>query len=148
METITDTSLQISRTLPASRERVYATWCDRELANEWWGPDGSETLELTIDARVGGQYRWRLRSQWGEMTAFGEYREVEPGRKVVYTWQWEDDPEWKDHESLVTVEFIEVDEGRTEILLTHKDLPSIQSRENHTGGWNGALDKFERLLAK
>ena len=106
-------------------------------------PEGCETLELTVDARVGGQYVWRLRTPDGfEMKAFGEYREVRPRERLVYTWVWADDPEWENHESIVTVEFIARDAHTTELKLTHENLPSRDSRDNHIGGWTSALDRF------
>jgi glutathione S-transferase len=143
-----DNSLQITRVIKAPRDRVYAAWTDLKLAGKWWGPDGCETHELISDARVGGEFRWVLSAPDGErMTARGEFREVRPGEKLAYTWQWDDDPQWEGIESLVTVEFLEKDAATTELRLTHEKLPSRQSRDNHVGGWNGALDKFERLLA-
>lgn len=143
-----NTTLQITRVIKAPRDRVYAAWTDLELARQWWGPDGCETHELILEARPGGKFRWVLSTPDGErMTAQGEFREVRPGEKVVYTWQWADDPDWENHESLVTVEFREINATTTELRLTHEKLPSQQSRDNHTGGWTGALDKFERLLA-
>jgi uncharacterized protein YndB with AHSA1/START domain len=143
-----ETTLQITRVISAPRDRVYAAWTDLELANQWWGPDGCVTHELICDARVGGKFRWVLSTPDGErMTAQGEFREVRPREKVVYTWQWADDPDWENHESVVSVEFRENDAATTELRLTHENLPSQQSRDNHVGGWNSALDKLERLLA-
>ncbi len=142
------TCLQLTRTLKASRERVYALWTDVSRAREWWGPDGCVTHELICEAQVGGEFRWVLTPPGGgKMAATGEFREVQPGRKIVYTWQWDDDPEWHHHDSLVTVEFLEKDEHTTELRLTHEDLPSQQSRDNHIEGWTSALDKLEKLLA-
>jgi uncharacterized protein YndB with AHSA1/START domain len=81
------------------------------------------------------------------MTMRGEYRELQPDKKVVFTWRWEDDGNWKGRFSVVTVELEERD-GGTELRLTHEQLPSEESRDNHAEGWNGTLDKLERLLAK
>jgi uncharacterized protein YndB with AHSA1/START domain len=142
-----DTALRLTRVFNASVERVYEVWTDLEHAKEWWGPEGCETLELSVDARVGGQYVWRLRTPDGlEMKAFGEYREVIPRERLVYTWAWADDPEWENHESIVKVEFIAKDEKTTELRLTHENLPSRDSRENHEGGWTSALARFSRLV--
>lgn len=142
-----DTALHLNRTFQAPRDRVWAVWTDLELAKQWWGPDGCETLELTLDARVGGKYRWRLRVPDGnEMMATGEYREVHPREKLVYTWHWADDPEWENHDSIVTVVFLEKDAGTSELRLTHESLPTQESRDNHIGGWNSALDRLGKLL--
>ena len=144
---LSPTALQINRIFKSPRHRVWTAWCDPDLAKQWWGPDGCETLELIVDGRVGGKYRWVLRTPDGtEMQANGEYRAVQPGERLVYTWHWEDDPEWENHDSVVTVEFMEKDPTTTELHLTHRDLPSEASRDNHIGGWNSALDRLEKLL--
>ena len=53
------------------------------------------TRNITADVRVGGKYRWDLTSPEGEeMSAFGEYRELIPGKKIVFTWKWDDDENW------------------------------------------------------
>ncbi len=145
--TETDSALHITRVFKAPLDRVYEVWTDLEHAKEWWGPEGCETLELTVDARVGGKYVWRLRTQDGfEMKAFGEYREVHPRERLVYTWIWADDEEWEHKESIVTVVFIALDANTTEIRLSHENLPTKDSRDNHVGGWNSALDRFTRMV--
>ena len=81
------------------------------------------------------------------MTVFGEYRELVPGRKIVFTWKFEDDEDWKNHTSVVTVELSDRD-GGTELRLIHEQLPSEQSRNGHNDGWNSALDKLEKFVSK
>src|SRR5438067_11735825 len=111
---------------------------------KWSGGDGVETITWNLDAYVGGKWRWDLRTSAGEtMTAHGEYRELVPSEKLVYPWQWADDPQWQNHESLVTVQFHEKDAATTELRLAHENFPSEESRNNHLGGWTGAFDKLE-----
>jgi uncharacterized protein YndB with AHSA1/START domain len=144
-----ETTLQITRLFDAPLDRVYAAWTEFGLVSQWWGPDGCQTDELTCEAKRGGAFRWTLTAGNREqMTAHGKFREVRPQEKLVFTWHWADDPDWKDLESLVTVEFIEKDPTTTELRLTHADLPTPQSRDNHSAGWNSALDKLEQLLAR
>jgi uncharacterized protein YndB with AHSA1/START domain len=45
----------------------------------------------------------------------------------------------------VTVEFHDLGD-QTELVLTHEQLASAESRDNHEGGWNGALDKLARYV--
>src|SRR5687768_4598490 len=106
-----ETTLQLTRIIPATRQHVYEAWSDLEQS-DWWGPDGCTTLELTIDVRVGGIFRWKLRAPDGEeMIAEGRYQEIIPNEKLAYTWQWLDDPDWDGILSLVTVEFRDHREG-------------------------------------
>jgi len=81
------------------------------------------------------------------MAVGGEYRELRPGRKIVFTWQWEDDEAWENNVSVVTVELTDRD-GGTELRLTHERLPNEASRDGHTRGWNSALDKLEKFFSK
>jgi uncharacterized protein YndB with AHSA1/START domain len=141
-------SLAIERLIKAPRERVYAAWTDPAQLKEWFGPENVQTDELMADARVGGKFRWDLRNPEGEkMTARGEYRELEPGKKIVFTWGWDDDETWENHTSIVTVELSDCD-GGTNLLLTHEQLPNEDSRDGHTRGWESALNKLEKFFSR
>ncbi len=148
MKTQPDIRLEITRFINAPRERVYAAWTDPAQLKEWFGPENVQTLNFIADVRVGGRYRWDLKNPDGEeMTAFGEYRELVPGRKIVFTWKWDDDENWTTHDSIVTVELSERDNG-TEVRLIHVQLPSEESRDRHSEGWNGVLEKLEKFVGK
>ena len=141
-------SLEIKRFINAPRDRVYAAWTDPAQLRQWFGPEKVQTRNLIADARVGGKFRWDLTNSEGEkMTCRGEYRELQPGKKIVFTWQWEDDEDWENHTSVVAVELSDRD-GGTELRLTHEQLPNEASRDGHTGGWNSALDKLEKFLSR
>ena len=141
-------SLQIKRIIDAPRNRVYAAWTDPAQLRDWFGPEDVQTEDLIVDARVGGAFRWDLTSSEGEkMSCRGEYRELQPNKKIVFTWQWQDDEDWENRESVVTVELSDCD-GGTELRLSHEQLPNEQSRDGHTRGWTSALDKLERFVSK
>lgn len=98
-----------------------------------------------IDLTVGGRYRIEMQGPDGARHIVGgTYREIDPPRRLVYTWSWEDQPDVTD--TLVTVEFN--DRGSaTEIVLRHERLPSEDSRARHEHGWTGCLDKLEAMMA-
>ena len=78
---------------------------------------------------------------------FVRRRELQPGKKIVFTWQWQDDETWENHFSVVTVELDDAD-GGTELRLKHQQLPNEESRDGHNRGWNSALDKLEKFFRK
>lgn len=142
------TSLELKRFINAPRDRVYAAWTDAAQMKQWFGPENVRTREIVADTRVGGTFRWDLTSPEGEdVTMLGEYRELVPGRKIVFTWQWQDDAEWENHVSIVTVELSDRD-GGTELRLIHEKLPSEASRGRHNEGWSSLLDKLERFFSR
>src|SRR6266446_4754824 len=121
-------SLEIKRFINAPPARVYAAWTDPAQLKEWWGPESVRTRNLVADARVGGKYRWDLTNPEGEeMTVFGEYRELVPGKKIVFSWKWD---------------------GGTEVRLMHEKLPSAEARERHNEGWDSVLDRLEKFFNK
>ena len=78
-------------------------------------------------------------------TAFGTYREVEEPRRLVYTWDWREESDAMG-ETVVTVEFNEVD-GGTEVVLVHEGFPAVEAKEGHDQGWALCLSHFEALFA-
>ena len=139
-------SLEIKRFINAPRDRVYAAWTDPKQLREWFGPENVRTRDLVAETRVGGKFRWDLTNPEGEeMTVFGEYRELVPGKKIVFTWKWDDDENWEEHNSVVTVEFSDRD-GGTDVRLIHEKLPNAESRDRHNEGWNSVLDRLEKFF--
>jgi uncharacterized protein YndB with AHSA1/START domain len=142
----TEQSLEIRRVIKAPRDRVYAAWTDPEQLRQWFGPENVRTRKLVAETRVGGKFRWDLTSPEGEeMTVEGEYRDLQPGKKIVFTWQWQDDEAWQHHNSIVTLELSDAP-GGTELRLLHQDLPSEESRDRHTEGWNSLLNELKKFL--
>jgi len=141
-----NTSLEVKRFINAPHTRVYAAWTDPAQLKQWFGPATVETDNLIADVRPGGEFRWDLTNCDGKkMTIRGEYREVQPGKRIVFTWQWQDDEDWKECVSVVSVELSDRD-GGTEVRLIHEQLPSAESRDRHNEGWNSVLEKLETFL--
>jgi uncharacterized protein YndB with AHSA1/START domain len=138
--------LQLNRVIPASRERVFAAWTTPEAIKVWFGPDSCRVLDVQVDLRVDGEYCFSLSTEnLGEIKVRGRYLEVTPPTKLIYTWRWEGNSELTVGTSLVTVEFTSAGTF-TEIRLTHEQLPSIESRDDHGHGWSGTFDKLEEYL--
>ena len=78
------------------------------------------------------------------MRLVGEFREVTPPVRLVYTWRWlEGVPDTR--ESLVTVEFREV-EHRTELVLIHDNFAGPGPVDMYDQGWRSGLDKLRAFL--
>jgi uncharacterized protein YndB with AHSA1/START domain len=147
-KTESKTSLEITRFINAPRTRVYAAWTDPAQLKEWFGPVWVRTCELIAEARVGGKFRWDVIDSDGKkVTIQGEYREIVPGDKIVFTWKHCDDELWENQISIVTVEFSNRDSG-TELRLKHEQLPGEESRDDHNRGWNSVLDRLEEFVSR
>ena len=144
MSTQTIPALVLRRTYDAPRELVYQAWTDPQLAKEFLCPEEVTIPDAAFDVRVGGAYHITMNTKNGPMTVRGVYREVRKAERLVMTWQWDEDDPKDMHETLLTIEF-NVHGSGTELILTHENLASIESRDNHTHGWNSILDKLASL---
>ena len=140
-ETATATSLQVRRVIKAPRQRVFEAWTKPDELKRWHAP-GRLTVSLAeIDARPGGKYRIHMQQPDGvEHKVSGVYREVDPPKRLVYTWGWDGNHPVKN--SVVTIDFVERGNA-TEVILTHDGFPSTEERDDHEKGWTAILEKLE-----
>ena len=140
-----DTTLRLTRTFTAPREKVFRAFTDPETLKRWWGPPGYDTPSAEIDLRVGGRYRFAMRKLPDGPILYlaGTYREVRPPERLVFTWRWEAEPELGD--TLVTLEFRDAG-GGTEVILTHELFPSQKARDDHSRGWSSSWEKLAAAL--
>jgi uncharacterized protein YndB with AHSA1/START domain len=131
----------VRRLLPAPPDRVYAAWTDPATLSRWLSPIGRADAE--IDPRVGGRLRVTMIGPDTRIEHTGEYRELVPGRRLVFTWQ---SPYTGPGPSVVTVD-LEATDGGTSLTLAHERLPADQV-ESHGGGWGLILDRLAEELAR
>jgi uncharacterized protein YndB with AHSA1/START domain len=144
----TETSLRIERTFDAPTEDVFDAWTSPEVLRRWWRPNPAwATPVAEVDLRVGGRYRISMEDPESgtKHTAGGEYSEVSRPRRLVYSWRWEQDNGQLGHASTVTVDF-HADGERTNVVLEHSGLESSESRDSHTQGWTGILERLQEHL--
>ena len=135
-------SVRIVDVFDAPRDLVFAAWTEPERLKQWWGPGFFETVFAEVDLRPGGRYELLLEP--GSMRLVGEFREVTPPRRLVYTWRWiEGVPDTR--ESLVTVEFREAGAG-TEVVLVHDNFVGPGPVEMYDEGWRSGLSKLRSFL--
>ncbi|MDQ0210579.1 TIGR03086 family metal-binding protein [Arthrobacter bambusae] len=99
-----------------------------------------QTVAARVDLKVGGEYRWTITP--GHHAA-GTFTEIEPGKRVVFTWAWEQPEAPADNVSTVAIT-LEPADGGTTVRLVHEGLPTAEALAGHSEGWNHYLD---RLLA-
>jgi uncharacterized protein YndB with AHSA1/START domain len=138
--------LRLERTFDAPREEVFAAWTSPEVLRRWWAAaPGWECTTAEVDLRVGGRYRLAMREspEAAPYAVGGEYLEVDPPERLVYTWTWEGDPESQrgSRDSVVTVRFLPAGSGTT-VELVHEGFATPDVRDRHAHGWMGVLDNL------
>ena len=116
----------------APPETVFRFFTDPERHTRWLG------REAILDPRPGGIYRCIVNDT---STVRGEYVEVEPPHRVVFTWGFEGNVDVPPGSSVVTVTLQPSGRG-TRLVLVHTGLPHPMF-EPHDVGWRGYLQSLQ-----
>ena len=145
--TLADDQLLIQRTFDAPAAVVFSLWSEARHMRRWMGPEDFDCPEREIDFRVGGAYRGKIRSpRMGDNPFHGVYREIEPNRRLVFTFAWDNDGPSAGVETLVTILFEEKD-GRTVQTFHQTPFLTVERRDSHIGGWSQTFDKAQAYAA-
>lgn len=140
-------SLLISRTFDVPRELVFEAWTKPQHLTQWWGPNDFTLPFCETDFRVGGRYRFCMRSPEGEdHWVWGEYREILEPERIEFSWNREDAEGKIWNSTLVKLTFTE-HEGKTNFTLLQSVFENVADRDDHTGGWSQCLARLDSYLS-
>ena len=141
-----DDQILITREFDAPRELVFKAWTTPELVARWWSGERGKVTSVDIDLRVGGSWRYVMEANEGFEVAFhGDYREIVPSERLVYTEVYEGMPEG---EAVDTLTFTE--EGGRTLLTVLVQHSCKEHRDGHINsgmedGMQEAMDALERV---
>ncbi len=137
-----DREIVLTRVFDAPRRMVFQAFTDPELLKLWFGPRGWWLTVCEVDLRVGGGFRFVLRSPEGtELKIRGVYLEITPPERSVHTESYDDIP----GESQVTTVLAEHG-GKTTLTATIL-YPSRDARDAviKAGMEHGAAETYDKL---
>lgn len=152
--------VRIERTFDAPIALIWAMWTESELFASWYGPMGARIPRAEMDVHVGGRRHiaMEVETPGGPMQMFfvGEYREIEPKTRLVYTERMADAggepitaeqmgmPAGTPMETSILVELADLGD-RTRMVMTHTGVPA----DSPGGlGWSMAIDKMGARVAE
>jgi uncharacterized protein YndB with AHSA1/START domain len=124
--------LEVSVHIAARPETVFRYFTDPDRYVQWMG------AHATLEPVPGGSYRVRMRDG---VEAAGEFVEVDPPHRLVFTWGWTHDHAVAPGSTRVVVTLQEED-GGTRVVLHHHDLPDDEQHGHHLKGWQIYLDRL------
>lgn len=138
-------TVRLHRVLTTTPEKVYRAFLDPDALARWLPPNGFTGKVHSHDARVGGKYKMsftNFTTQKSESFG-GEYRELVPNERLVYTDRF-DDPNLPG-EIVVTVTLREVFCG-TELNIEQAGIPEVIPLAGCYLGWQESLLNLARLV--
>jgi uncharacterized protein YndB with AHSA1/START domain len=149
---ISNDAVVIERVFDAPVDLIWQMWTDPEHFKNWYGPKGFTVPVAKMDVRVGGKQLICMASPDGSMKMWttGEYLEIVPNQRLVYTDSPADEngnvvspsamgmPDGYPATTEVTVQLEDLG-GRTKMVMTHAGVPADSGAG---GGWEQAFDKL------
>jgi uncharacterized protein YndB with AHSA1/START domain len=144
-----DDQILITREFDAPRHLVYKALTTPELVKRWFHANRGVVKSAEIDLRVGGKWRYVSEADsFGEMGFRGDYRELVPNERVVWTEFYEGVPEGVAEEDATTVNTATLTEtdGRTTLTVLIQ-APSKVARDAiiESGMEAGMQDAYDLL---
>jgi len=141
-----DTQVLITRRFAAPRHLVYRAWTTPDLIRRWWHAERGEVIDIQVDLRVGGSWRYVMIAHGGFEVAFhGEYLEIVPDTKLVTTEIYEGAPE---HPAQTTATFEDDGDGTLVTLLVEHVSQAARDAMINSGmeyGLQDALNLLEQV---
>jgi uncharacterized protein YndB with AHSA1/START domain len=95
----------VRRWIHAPLKFLFQAWTDPARFSRWFGPRGWTVERCEVDARPGGAWRaWLKTGKGASVYTGGVYLEVEPHRRIVFTWDTNVEGGAADTLSIVTVD--------------------------------------------
>jgi uncharacterized protein YndB with AHSA1/START domain len=149
-DTLAPNVLELTRIFDAPRELLWLAWSRPDMRVAWLGPVEWPAVSCENDLRVGGAWRTCLRSATSDDALWqgGVYREVIEPERMVFTFKWDS----SDHEdgppvdTLVTIDFTALPDGRTRMDFRHEGLKSEESLAGHRHGWTSTFDRLDQWI--
>ncbi|MBS0217840.1 MAG: SRPBCC family protein [Proteobacteria bacterium] len=143
VERKSDLELVVTRTFDAPARLVFEAWSKPELFQRWWVPKsvGMSLVSCEMDVRTGGSYRFVFSHPAFDqpMAFFGTYKEVTPGKRIVWT-----NEESSDQGAVTTVTFEE--QGDKTLVTFHELYPTTEALEEAlAGSAQGLPEQFAQL---
>jgi uncharacterized protein YndB with AHSA1/START domain len=137
-----DQEVMLTRVFDAPRRMVFDAFTKPELLKRWFGPRGWSLSQCEVDLKVGGKWRFVLRSPEGqEMGMSGVWRELQPYDRMVHTESFDDFP----GESQVTTVLTEKD-GKTTLQATVRYASKeVRDAVIASGMEHGAAESYDKL---
>jgi uncharacterized protein YndB with AHSA1/START domain len=136
--------VEISKDFQVPVERLYKAWNDPEQLKQWWKPMGNQLDEVTNDLKQGGGVLYVFSN--GDIVISGEYQEVKPNEKLVYSWDWKLKEDMLRNASYkLTVEFRGSGHG-SRLHILQENFENEESMQPHREGWDKGLADLQNFL--
>jgi len=137
--------IEISEEFSVPVETLFKAWTEVEHLKQWWSPMGDSLEKVTNELNEGGVVAYDFKS--GDFNVKGNYQEVKPNEKLVYSWNWEFKDGLPQESYTLTIGFESTEKGSV-LHVRQEELKDDEVAKPHKDAWRIALDSLKAHLQK
>ncbi len=143
MSTTSNHAIRISWNFPHPPAKLWQAWTDPAIARLWFGSDpNGKVLDAKFDVQVNGTFAVTFSNSDGtEFTCQGQYKEVIPNQRLVFTWGWINPLESTE---LISLQFTPSEQGT--VMMFEQSNIDPNTSHNYEEGWRSTFQKLEKAL--
>jgi uncharacterized protein YndB with AHSA1/START domain len=148
MENTNDLKISLNKEFNVPVERLYEAWTSEKDLKEWWHPRENTLQSVTNDLKPGGKVAYNFTNNENKEVFIinGTYKEVEEGKKLVYTWNWQlPTATIQDSEFLLTIDFESTGNG-SRLHIKQENFANEEAVQPHREGWEKGLSDLQQYL--
>jgi uncharacterized protein YndB with AHSA1/START domain len=138
-------TVKLHRVFQSKPERIYKAFIDPDAMSKWLPPNGFTGKVHSMDARVGGSYKMSFTNfSNGQSHSFGgEFVEMVPNERLVYTDKFDDPNMPGEMRTTVTIKQVSVG---VELNVVQEGIPDMIPVEACYLGWQESLALLKLLV--
>lgn len=135
--------IELSEQFSVPVETLYQAWTETEHLKKWWNPMGDSLEAVRNELNEGGIVSYDFKS--GDYHVKGNYEEVKPNEKLVYTWNWEFKGDIPPESYKLTIRFETAEDGSL-LHVRQEELEDDDIINAHQDAWKNALKSLKSHL--
>jgi uncharacterized protein YndB with AHSA1/START domain len=136
-------NIEFSQDFSVPVDVLYEAWTTSEHLKQWWHPMGDSLSNVENDLSEGGTVSYEFEKK--EFRVSGNYKQVQPSEKLVYTWNWEFFNDLPNEAYTLTITFESTGNGSI-LHVLQEGLPGEDKSLPHQDAWKTALESLKSHL--
>lgn len=136
-------TIQISKEFAVDVNKLFQAWTEPDQLKQWWHPSGNSLKDVKNDLREGGEVTYEF--QEAGLIISGNYKQVSPNEKLVYSWNWNLTENNEEASYTLTISF-EGKESGSILHILQEGFSGPEAIKPHQEGWNNGLESLKQFL--
>ena len=138
--------VRLQRAFRTTADELFSAWLTPAVIERWMfgrGVRDEEIIRLDVDPRVGGRFSFLIRRQGQDFDHVGEYLELAPPRRLVFTW---DVGRSRSDGSRVELDLADTDSGVLLTLIHSLPADAVHYANQIQAGWMRMLAALAQVV--